>query len=233
MAKTKKATSKNGGNEILESSEALAEQLSRTEQFLEDNKTAVLAVLGLIVAIIAGYIGFNYYSDSRNQVAQRELFQAVYYFEADSLGKALNGDGNSFGFLEIIDEYSFTDAANLSSFYAGATYMKLGDFESAIRNLDKFSSDDLLVQARAYALTGDAYVEIDDLDNAIKYYNKAASNYPNAEFTPTYLIKAAITYEAKGDTKQALARYKRIVDEYPNATEYQEALKQKSRLEGL
>lgn len=233
MAKTKKATSKSGSNEILESSEALAEQLSRTEQFLEDNKTIVIVVLAFIVGIIAGYIGFNFYSDSRDKVAQRELFQAVYYFEADSLGKALNGDGNSFGFLEIIDEYAFTDAANLASFYAGATYMKLGDFESAIRNLDKFSSDDLLIQARAYSLTGDAYVEIDDLDNAVKYYEKAASNKPNAEFTPTYLIKCAIAYEAKGDTKKAIAQYKRIVDEYPNATEYQEALKQKSRLEGL
>jgi tetratricopeptide (TPR) repeat protein len=233
MAKTKKASSKNGGNEILESSEALAEQLSRTEQFLEDNKTVVFTVIGLIVAIIAGYIGFNYYTDSRNQVAQRELFQAVYYFEADSLGKALNGDGNSFGFLEIADEYAFTDAANLASFYAGATYMKMGDFESAIRNLDKFSSDDLLVQSRAFSLTGDAYVEIDDLENAVKYYEKAASNNPNAEFTPIYLIKGAVTYEAKGDVQKAIAKYKRIVDEYPNSTEYQEALKQKSRLEGL
>jgi hypothetical protein len=43
------------------------------------------------------------------------MFQAVYYFEADSLDKALNGDGNNLGFLEIIDEYSVTDAANLAN----------------------------------------------------------------------------------------------------------------------
>ena len=48
------------------------------------------------------------------------MFQAVYYFEKDSLVQALNGDGNNYGFLEIIDEYSLSDAANLSKFYAGA-----------------------------------------------------------------------------------------------------------------
>ena len=43
------------------------------------------------------------------------MFQAVYYFEADSLDRGLNGDGNNLGFLDIIDEYGITDAANLSA----------------------------------------------------------------------------------------------------------------------
>ena len=103
------------------------------------------------------------------------MFQAVYYFEKDSLVQALNGDGNNYGFLEIIDEYGLSDAANLSKFYAGASYLKLGNYENAINYLDEFSSSDLLIQARAYSLIGDAYVDIGDYDNSIYYFKKASN----------------------------------------------------------
>ena len=56
---------------------------------------------------------------------------------------------------EIIDEFSGTKAANIASFYAGASYLRLGDFDGAIRHLSDFSSSDFLVQARAYTLMGD------------------------------------------------------------------------------
>ena len=72
------------------------------------------------------------------------MFQAVYYFEQDSLVKALNGDGNNYGFLEIIDEYGFSEAANLSHYYAGVSYLKLGNYNNAISYLNSFSSSDLL-----------------------------------------------------------------------------------------
>ncbi len=233
MAKTKKSAPKSSGNELLENPEVLAEQLSRTEEFLEKNKNVVFGVGGLIAVIIAGYILFNYYTSAQNETAQREMFQAVYYFEADSLGKALNGDGNSYGFLEIIEEFPLTDAGNLANFYAGTTYLKLGDYESAIRYLQDFNSNDYLVQGRAYSLIGDAYAETDQLGEAITYYERAVDYYPNKEFTPIYLTKAAVTYEANGQLDEALRCYKQIVDEYPQSAEQRDAKKHKARIEGL
>lgn len=233
MAKTKKAASKPTGNELLENPDALAEQISKSEEFLEKNKNIVIGVLGVVILGIAGYLGYSFYTDNQNQAAQKELFQAVYYFEAEEWGKALNGDGNSYGFLDIISEYGMTDAANLASFYAGVSYLRMGDFDAAIRNLKKFSSSDLLVQARAYSLIGDAYAEQDNLTEALNYYSKASTTHPNKEFTPVYLMKAAATYEAAKEIKKAIDMYKRIIEEYPDSPDYQEAKKQKTRLEGL
>jgi len=36
--------------------------------------------------------------------AQKDMFQAIRYFESDSLNLAVNGDGNNLGFLQIIDD---------------------------------------------------------------------------------------------------------------------------------
>ena len=161
------------------------------------------------------------------------MFQAVYYFEADSLDRALEGDGNNLGFIEIINDYSLTEAANLAHYYAGACFLKKGEYISAVEHLSKFSSSDLLVQARAYALIGDANVEMGNLDEAVTYYNKAANYEPNEFTTPAYLMKAAVVYELKEDYKSALNCYETIVKEYVNSNEYQTARKHKARLEGM
>ncbi|MEO9966018.1 MAG: tetratricopeptide repeat protein [Reichenbachiella sp.] len=232
MTKKKKSTEKHD-HDLFENPEAIAEQFSRTEQFIEKNKTAVSIAAGIILVVIVGYLFGTYYLQGQNNNAQRDMFQAVYYFEADSLGKALNGDGNNFGFLDIISEYDMTEAANLANYYAGATYLKLGDYENAVRYLDAFSASDYVVQARAYALSGDAQMELGNYKEAAVLYEKAADYNSNKQFSPSYLTKAAIANEEAGDLNAAIDNYQTIVDEYYDALEYQESVKHLARLQGL
>ena len=220
-------------NDLLENPEALAEQFSRTEHFIENNKSLVSTIVGVLLVGILGFAFGKYYIDGQNSNGQRDLFQAVYYFEADSLGKALNGDGNNYGFLEIIESYGMTDAANLSNYYAGATYLKLGDNDNAIKYLSAFSSSDYIIQARAYSLIGDAMMENGEFAEAASKYESAAADNANEQFSPTYLIKAAIANERAGSLSSAKRNYQEIVDEFFGVPEYQEAVKQIARLEGL
>jgi TolA-binding protein len=218
-------------HELLENPEALKEKLAGAESWLEQNPKIVVGVAAAILIIVGGYFAFNYYKNSQNDLAQKEMFQAVYYFEADSLDKALNGDGNNLGFLEIIEEYGVTDAANLANFYAGVSYLKQGKFELARLYLEDFSSSDLLIQARAYALVGDSYMEEKKYDDAAKYYNKAASYKPNKHFSPSYLMKEALAYEKLNQNDKARETYDKIINLYWESTEYQNARKFKARLE--
>ena len=220
MVKIRKPKKEN--NEVLpiENTDAINETLSKSEEFINNNKNKIFTVLGVIVFLLLGFSIFSYIKSNQNNTAQEEMFQAVYYFEKDSLVQALNGDGNNYGFLEIIDEYGLSDAANLSKFYAGASYLKLGNYENAINYLDEFSSSDLLIQARAYSLIGDAYVEIGDYDNAIYYFKKASNENPNEFFTPSYLLKLAIVYEEIGNLESALDTYEEIIEEFKNSPEF-------------
>ena len=232
MAKLKKKGTPTKSEELIENPEVLAEQISKTEEFIEKNKTMVFVVGGVIAAVVAAYFFYNYWSTNQNEAAQNEMFQAVYYFEADSLDKALEGDGNNFGFLEIIEEYPRTDAANLAHYYAGTSFLKKGEYISAVDHLNEFSSSDLLIQARAYALIGDANMEMENYEEAASFYMKAANYEPNEYTTPAYLLKAAVAYEVLEDLESALECYESIVSKYVNASEYQTARKHKARLEG-
>lgn len=231
---SKKVKEKKGpGEEVYENPDVLAERLAKTEDFIKTNRTLVFAIGGIIALVVAGVILYKYYVTSQNEIAQSEMFQAAYYFESDSLDKALNGDGNNYGFLDIIEEYSLTDAANLAHYYAGVIYLKQGQYDQSIEHLEDFSSSDLLLQGKAYSLIGDAYMELGNFSDAANFYNKAASYNANEFFTPNYLLKAALAYEKLGDTAAAIDSYDKIINDYVSATEYQQARKHKARLETL
>jgi predicted negative regulator of RcsB-dependent stress response len=225
------AKKKEENKALLENPEVIQEKLEGIEHWAEKNLKLVIGVVGVLALAVGGYFGYKYYIENQDKLAQKEMFQAVRYFEADSLNLALNGDGNNLGFLQIIDDFGRTKAGNLANFYAGAIYMKQGKFPSAIVHLDDVLVNDLLVQARAYSLIGDAYMEQKKFDEAATYYDKAASYKPNKEFTPTYLMKAALAYEKLNNAEKAKAAYQTIIDTFWDSSEVQNAKKFKAKLE--
>jgi tetratricopeptide (TPR) repeat protein len=218
--------------EILESPEALAEKLQGAETWMERHPKTIVGIAVVIALIIGGYFGYRYYIDNQNSEAQTAMFQAVYYFEADSLSLALEGDGNNLGFKQIVDDYKMTEAGNLAAFYAGASYLKLGQFELARLYLQDFESNDLLVQARAYSLMGDSYMEENNFEEAAKYYTKAADHKSNKYFTPSYLMKAGLAFERGNQNEKAIEAYGRIEKEFSDSPEFNTARKFKAKLQG-
>ena len=217
--------------DLLENPEVIAEKLEGAEHWVEENLKLVIGVLGAIVLVVGGYFGYQYYIGAQDEQAQKEMFQAVRYFEMDSLNIALKGDGNNLGFEQIIEDYTGTDAANLANFYAGAISLKQGKYALAILYLEDFKSNDLLVQPRAYSLMGDAYMEQKQYEEATKFYGKASSTSPNKFFTPTYLMKEALAYEKLNQPDKAKEVYQKIIDQYFDSSEYQNARKFKAKLE--
>ena len=228
MAKKSKKQEQQGS--IIENPEAIAEKLSRSEEFIAKNRNIVIGVAVALIAAVGVFFFLRQNKATADTEAQAAMFQATIYFEADSLNKALNGDGNSYGFIEIIEEFGGTGASNLASFYAGAAYLKQGEYEKAIEYLNSFSASDLLVQARAYALTGDAYMELGNYVSASDYYEKAADNTDNTEFSPGYLLKAALAFEKRNSMNDAVRVLDKLIKNYPEAQEITTARKQKARL---
>ena len=84
MAKVKHKKKKGEkGSDLLENPAVLAEKLTKTEQFLEQNRKIVIAVIGGLAVIVSAYFLYRYYVSNQNDQAQIDMFQAVYYFEAD------------------------------------------------------------------------------------------------------------------------------------------------------
>ena len=229
----KKETKKSEQNELIENPQVIAEKLVPGEDFLKRNSKIVVGLLVGAAVLIGGILFFQYNTQQQNEKAQAEMFQAVYFFEQDSVDFALNGDGINKGFLTIIEDYPRTDAANLSHFYTGSIYLSQKKFEDALTHLEEFSTDDYLVQAKAYSLIGDANLELGKTDEAIAQYTKAARTNENKFMSPKYLAKLAVAQEEAGKLEEAIKTYTEIEEKYYESFEFAAARKHKARLEGL
>jgi len=140
--------------------------------------------------------------------------------QSDSLyNLALNGGEGKYGFLDIIENYGGTDAANLAQYNAGFAFLRTGKYQEAIEQLEGFSSDDEIFSALATGGIGDAFLQLDQPEEALGYYEKAANMRSNSFTTPRFLLKAAITALNTGDAEAAEEHLTKIEEEYSDSPE--------------
>ena len=187
--------------------------------FVKNNQKTLSYALSIVVIVIAGYFGYTeLYQNPRETKAADAMYTAEKYFAIDSSNLVLNGDGASKGVLYIIKQFSGTPSANLAKYYAGISYYRLNDFNKSIEYLKDFSTSSKQVQAIAYGTIGDAYSELKKNDDAISYYKKAGSHFPEDDaISSEYLFRAASLLELNGKADEAVTIFKDIKTKYPKS----------------
>jgi TolA-binding protein len=202
------------------------------QQFWNRNSKYIVYGFAAIVLLLGGYFIYqNYFKAPEEQKASEAMWRAEEFYRADSVRLALNGEGANQGFLKIISKYGGTKAGNLARFYAGACYMKLGDFKNAIKHLKEFSTDDELLQVRTAGLLGDAYAETGKKQDAAESYKKAGTMFEADNInSPEYLFRAGLLYESLGKNDAAIEMYSIIKEKYPTTQRGTEIDKYLARL---
>lgn len=213
-----------------ENAEAVVEAVSKTEKFFQENgKTLSIICAAFLVVCVAAFCWFKFAYQPKVAEAQGQMAYAEQNFRNADYEVALNGDGNTLGFVQIIDEYG-KKAGKAVYFYAGVCELQLGEWEQAIKYLKAYNGKDTILSARAAACIGDAYVGLEDYKTALGYFEKAASAADNV-YTAGYLLKAGIVAEELGDNAKALEYYNVILDQYPQSMEAYDVDKYIGRIE--
>jgi tetratricopeptide (TPR) repeat protein len=172
-----------------------------------------------ILVVVSGWLMYkNLYQLPINQEAENLMIAGQNYFTADQYELALNGDSLGYkGFLKIADEFSGTDAGKLANVYAGLCYAQLGQYENAIKYLDKFGANDLLVTPALMATMGNCYAQLGQLDKAAATLVKAADKANSHALSPIYLVQAGQIYEKLGKKSEAVNAYQTVKDKFFNS----------------
>ena len=198
--------------------EKIEETVSKTEQFYNENKKTIWGCILAAVVIALGVLAYNQFIlKPRIAEAQEQAYPAEAAFRGGDFELALNGDGNSYGFAQVIDEYG-NKAGKAMPLYAGICALQLKDYEAAIDYLKKYKGKDPILAARAQSCLGDALVGLERYEEAASQFEKTAAVSDNM-FAAGYLLKAGVTYEELGDNAKALALYETIKDKYPQSIE--------------
>ena len=191
--------------------------VNRTQDFWTRNSRTILIAAGAVILLAAAYFGYKYLIKEPNEKkAAESIFKAEEYFRMDSLQRALNGDGINPGFLKIIDKYGGTDAGNLARFYAGASYIRLGDNANAVKHLKEFETDSKQIQARAYKLLGDAYADQNKTSDALSAYKKAARHFDDDDNNASEYLFMAAYYASRvaKNREEAIELFKELKKNY-------------------
>ncbi len=190
--------------------------------FIQENAKSLTFIGGGVVVLILLYFGYQqFYLSPRATTAAEQIYKAQQYATIDSLQKrAIDGDGSFPGFKEISEEYNNTKSANIANAYLGGLYLRQGQFEDAIKSLEKYSdTGSEILDPLVTGMIGDAYSELQDYKKAASYYKKAADKSANSFTTPLMLKKLGLVAEAQQDYAQALNAYKRIKADFPDSQE--------------
>ena len=212
----------------------IAQTIGKAEHFVNQNKKSLSIIVGAIVLAAGGYLFYQYsYVAGKEKEVQAVMFHAEEYFKADSLKLAINGDGNNPGFEEIINQYGVTPSANLAHLYLGMAYLKQKNYDQAIEALKGYNPHDRITPSLALGAIGDAYMEKNEVDEAISYYEKATKEKPNNFTTPILMMKLAAALESKGNYKDSKELYETLKKEYPASQEAMQAEKYIARAEAM
>lgn len=206
---------------------------SGAEAFIEKHQRTIMWVVVLIVGAFAAYFGYKkLHLEPQNQEAKQEMWKAQYYFGADSLRLAMDGDPSGYpGFRDLVEEYGGTKAGELAEYYLAVSLLRSGNFQEAAKKADEVSTENEILAALASGVAGDAFVEAGEREKGIARFKKAASLSDNALTRPLYLKKAGLTLEAQGQYQEAIETYKKIRKKHPDTPEGEDIEKYIARAE--
>jgi len=211
----------------------LDQSASKTEEFVSKYQNVIIGVIVVAIVGVLAFLGYNrFIVEPQQEEASNELNQSQIYFdqalesssskERDSLFTlAINGNQGKFGFLDIASEYSNTKAGDLANYYAGISYLNIGKYQEAITYLEAFKADDEIISTFAVGSIGDAFLQLEQPEEAIDYFEKAANRRDNTYTTPKYLFKAALAALELEDADKAVKHLEKIKSKYPDSEEAQ------------
>ncbi len=209
---------KNQEDEILVD---ITEVRDQAQDFFERNQKTILGVsLGLIL-LVGGILAYKFLiKQPKEAEAQEQIQQAIFQFERDSFALALQNPGAGYeGFEQLAESYGETDAGNLAKYYAGICNLNLGNFDAAIEYLKDYKAGGMVTPIMKYGAMADAYSELGEYDEALKYYKKATVASDNAFLQAYYLKKLAILQMREGKAEDARASFERLKREFPKSLE--------------
>ena len=204
----------------------LDEGSSKTQQWVEKNQNIILGLVGVISILVIGVFAYSKLitepkeSKAFNEMyfAQKKFDEAILIDNDSVYNIVLNGDELNLGMLDVIEEFSGTNAANLAHYYSGMMYLNMKDYQNSIKYLSKFSSNDILLSSLATGSIGDAFADLNQFQDAYDYYVKASKG-DNNYTTPLFLYKAGAIAMRLNKFKKAEEHFTSIKLDYPKSPE--------------
>ena len=188
----------------------------KKEKTIKVVKFASIAVVAIVVIVLAYiYAVRNPAIDGANEaIAQADL--ALVNSGEDSVKMA-----EVFKLYEEVSNNHGQAAGNRAKLMTAIGYYQKGEYQKCIDFIDGYSNTGSAIDAGAYSLKGDSYVNLKKYDEALGCYNDALSAADENPFlAPFIMAKQARIYNEKKDYAKELEIYEAIKKDYAQTIQF-------------
>jgi len=221
--------------------------LARSLEWFTDNSRYLAIAGGLVVVVFGSVYLWNYLSKSTNERLQAQFGEALAIYSAPAGQERTAADPPSkysfasteerykkalAEFSKIADDSPRSDIGQFARYYVALNQHKLGRTSEARKTLQALleDADESIVKTLAANYLAQLSEAEKNNQQAVEYLTKALQDSTPGFPKSTLLYRLGENYEAMGKTQEAAKQYKRIVTEFPDSPESQQA---KARIEAL
>jgi tetratricopeptide (TPR) repeat protein len=190
--------------------------------FFQGKNKLILLIVGGAAVIVLGYFGYQKFivQPKNIETAEKIYMEESYIVDSQDWEKAINGDETGVKGLaaqaKALEGYA---GGELAYYNLGMAHLNLGQYEEAIKALKNVGFEDEHLATMTLGAIGDAYMELQNLKEAINYYDQAYQRRPKNEMTaPLYMMKLAGALEVDGKFDQAATLYWDLIQQFPNSS---------------
>lgn len=193
----------------------------KSRQWLEVNIKYITGGAAVLLVVILGLLVVSHLRQKADQAAGVEFSKASRLYQSSDYRNAATQ------FTTIVKRNGRTTSGKLARFYLAQSLYNTGDYAGAQKHFKKFaasfSTDE---QLRATALGGEAAcIEQQGKpgEAAIKY-EAIVHKFKDSPRASYYLLRAARCYELADNAPKAKALFQRIIDDFPDSKEKEDAV---------
>lgn len=225
---------KRSSKEQLET-DALVTSYARFVGFIQKNMATVIMGSVVVLLLIGAGVWYYLYAQAQEAEAQELLASAEQLFEQSEYESALYGDDVTFtaGFIEIIQDYPRTDAANIARYYAAVSALRLEDNHEALRHIEQFDPPSGILGVGPISIYGVILENVGEYEEAARQFKRAADWDRNSSTTPRHLLMAAQAAMEAGQHQEAQDYLNEIIEEFEGSNAADQALQLQGTLGAL
>lgn len=163
-----------------------------TKAYIQENSNTILVFLAIIVFVGGGFLFYSYNTKKNRQNAQEGYGKAMIEFQNGNISDAVSS------FSLVVDNYKNTPQAVYSAYILGNIHLIQGNYDEAINWFETVASkgkDAAFIQGKAFEELAACFEEKGDLDQSLKYLERALNDKRVAFRHPPIRWKMALIYK--------------------------------------
>jgi tetratricopeptide (TPR) repeat protein len=182
------------------------------QKFKSDKRFKLYTYIGVgAIVLVALFLGYRQLIwTPADEKANDGWWSALNYVEKDSTDQAIKV------LIPFVKKYDGHVGGEIGQYLLGTQYMKKGQFQKAMNELEDVSVSDTYMSVMTVGLQGDCLSELKNYEQATTKYAEAADMLDNEFTAPMYLFKAGLHAELAKNYEDATAYFTRIRDDYPD-----------------